>query len=561
MVNVQPSFEPFGPFLILRPARKGGMGEVHLAFDRRSGQLVALKRVLAKGAGKAALSRFRDEIENSKQLQHPNLVRILDSGEVDGTLYLAMEYLVGIDLNALADRARRFGVVLPVDLAVSVVQQICAGLAYAHSALSPSGNPLHFVHRDVSLGNIMLGFNGRAHLIDFGISKSALNLTKTQPGGAPGALAFASPEQLLAQPVDHRSDLYSLGVVFWTLVAGSPPFPLLEAVKPDRKVPRLSSKGHEVPPGLDTFAAQATAFDPTERFQSAAEMAAALERYSGRQNESVVAAQIASLFGEQESEIIRELGELKTQAQLAAPNAPELAAGVRAPEATTDRPNATMVVEPLAGPLRWRQWLLIAIPGALAVLVALGVVVLWRQRQVQVATPVADLSLPVVVAPPPDMAEPQEIVVAPSPQPHPPSIPTKHVVKPSAQAVPENIAKALEEADRLIRAGRQLSAEEIYARIEQEPGGRPYAMLERAHHHLQARRFEEAISAATEATHAAPPRVRVRAFLIRADAELKMERGADAVRDFEKALALDPTNDEAKDGLAAAQRATGAPAP
>src|SRR5262249_52766064 len=98
-------------------------------------------------------------------------------------------------------------------------------------------------------------------------------------------------------------------------------------------------------------------------------------------------------------------------------------------------------------------------------------------------------------------------------------------------------------------------------RIEQEPGGRPYAMLERAHHHLQARRFEEAISAATEATHAAPSRVRIRAFLIRADAELKMERGADAARDFEKALALDPTNEEAKDGLGAAKRLTGGVGP
>jgi serine/threonine-protein kinase len=205
--------DQIGDYLVRRLLGEGGMGKVYEAEERLSGRRVALKVLhpeLSRSEGGRRL--FLNEMAILARLEHPGIVRSLASTEVDGELVMVLEYLDGSTL-----RARVAGGRLPWQEAARVVSDIASALAAAHGQSPP------IVHRDLKPENIMVTASGAVKVMDFGVAKAiaALGQTNTQ---SVGTLQYMSPEQIDAHTIDHRSDLYCLGLVFYELLAGRPPF-------------------------------------------------------------------------------------------------------------------------------------------------------------------------------------------------------------------------------------------------------------------------------------------------------------------------------------------------
>jgi serine/threonine protein kinase len=183
---------------------RGGMGEVYRAGDLRLGQQVALKFLPPSlSADPARLAQFHNEVRTARQVSHPNVCRVYDIGELDGQLFITMEYVDGEDLSVLLRRIGR----LPEDKGVDIARQICAGLAAAHER--------GVLHRDLKPANIMLDGAGRARIMDF--SLAAIGEVTDIRAGTP---AYMAPEQLAGQEVTLRSDIYALGLVLYEVFTG-----------------------------------------------------------------------------------------------------------------------------------------------------------------------------------------------------------------------------------------------------------------------------------------------------------------------------------------------------
>src|SRR5262249_53845928 len=206
--------EQLGDYLVRRLIWEGGMGKVYEGEERLSKRRVALK-VLHPELGRSEQGRrlFLNEMAILAHLDHPNIVRSLASTEVGGELVMVLEYLDGRTLRAVLNAEGR----LPWGEAIRVVAAVAAGLAAAHGQEPP------IIHRDLKPENIMVLEGGAVKVMDFGIAKviEALDQTNTQ---SVGTLQYMSPEQIDAHTIDHRSDLYCLGLVFYELLAGRPPF-------------------------------------------------------------------------------------------------------------------------------------------------------------------------------------------------------------------------------------------------------------------------------------------------------------------------------------------------
>ena len=196
-----------GRYRIVALAGKGGMGEVYRAEDLTLSQLVAIKLLpesLSRDAG--ALTRFHSEVRIARQVSHPNVCRVFDIGEVDGTPFLSMEYVDGEDLASVV---RRIGRLSP-DKAVEMTRQICAGLAAAHDR--------GVVHRDLKPANVMLDGAGKIRIMDFGLAGIAANIQGEEVRA--GTPAYMAPEQLSGKEVTFKSDLYSLGLILYEVLTG-----------------------------------------------------------------------------------------------------------------------------------------------------------------------------------------------------------------------------------------------------------------------------------------------------------------------------------------------------
>ncbi len=218
--------QPFGPFMLIDALATGGMGEVWLASPEgvhtATDELCVLKRVKSVLADDDdAVRRFVDESRLGLWLRHPCVARILDAGRVDGSDYLAVELVEGIDLRGLVERAQAARRPLDSDLAMWCLVGTLDGLAYAHAARHPiSGDPLGVVHRDISPHNLMAARDGVVRVIDFGLALSTVREARTEQGVVMGKLAYMSPEQARGEPVDDRCDVFSAGVVLYELIAG-----------------------------------------------------------------------------------------------------------------------------------------------------------------------------------------------------------------------------------------------------------------------------------------------------------------------------------------------------
>ena len=246
---------------------RGGMGEVYRAEDLKLGNVVALKflpAALQKDA--AALAGFHAEVRNARQVSHPNVCRVYDIGDVDGKHFLTMEYIDGEDLASLLRRIGR----LPSDKALETAHQICAGLAAAHDC--------GLLHRDLKPANIMLDGRGRVRITDFGLALSSEDATgRKETAGTP---AYMAPEQIGKGEASVRSDIYSLGLVFYELFTGRMPYQASTPVEWRRahlesspRAPSMVVK--DIDPAVETAILSCLQKDPALRPSSVRQVAAA----------------------------------------------------------------------------------------------------------------------------------------------------------------------------------------------------------------------------------------------------------------------------------------------
>lgn len=252
---------------------RGGMGEVYRAWDGALGREVALKVLRPEHAGsREFVTRFEREAKNVASLSHPNIVRVFDAGEArDGTRYIAMEYVPG---GTLADRIREGGALTP-RAAVEVARQLAAALSYAHGR--------GIVHRDVKPQNVLMTPRRDAKVADFGIARAVEATVLTRADMVIGSVGYLSPEQARGEPVDHRTDLYALGVVLYEMLTGTLPFvaesPIAVAMKHATQPPPSPSETNPaVPADLAYVTLKLLSKDPSDRYESAAALMADLER-------------------------------------------------------------------------------------------------------------------------------------------------------------------------------------------------------------------------------------------------------------------------------------------
>lgn len=283
-------FEPrMGRYELVRPLGRGGMAEVFLARQTAmagfSKQLV-IKRVLPELVDDARfVAMFLDEARLAARLTHPNICQVFELGEVNGQYFIAMEHVAGVTLTSLMVQGRDKQLLMPLAAAFRIVAQLCEALAYAHQLADDLGRPLNLVHRDVTPSNVMVTPDGSVKLLDFGIARAADRTHLTQIGVAKGKLGFMSPEQLRSpQDIDHRSDLFAVGAVMYTLLCGKTPYAdVIKTAQGMREMahgrfPPPRAVNPSLPEPVEQLILRAMAPDPLDRFLSALEFHRELER-------------------------------------------------------------------------------------------------------------------------------------------------------------------------------------------------------------------------------------------------------------------------------------------
>lgn len=275
----------FGRYILRERVGRGGMAEVFRASLPGFGGFekpVAIKRMFREFSHDAAfVEMLNDEAKIVSQLAHPNIVQILDVGRVGDEYYIAFEYLEGVDLFSVLQRHHEEQRDLPAGLACYIVAELCSALDYAHSRHTADGKPLGIIHRDVSPQNVLLSLVGEVKLTDFGIAKAAYRYTQTQAGLIKGKIYYMSPEQVLGQELDHRSDLFAAGILLFECLTTRPLYD-----EPDQKrlLDRVSraqmtwpaDKVGRVPPALRQVVEKALQARPADRYATGKEMRTAL---------------------------------------------------------------------------------------------------------------------------------------------------------------------------------------------------------------------------------------------------------------------------------------------
>ncbi len=263
--HIMPSMaQLFGRYELLDRIGIGGMAEVFRAHVLGAGdfaRMVVVKRMLPQLANENdSVMMFLDEARLGAKLHHPNIVSVLDLGEREGDYFMVLEHVDGLDLGTLDARIRSRGGRFPQEQAAWIIARAAEGLGAAHEANDPAtGKPLNIVHRDVSPSNILVSRTAEVKVADFGVARSDAQHVRTSTGVLKGKIPYMSPEQMLEQPIDLRSDIYALGVVFWQLLAGRKrhsgrnDFKIIQTVVQE-ETPRPSSVQRDVDPQLEDIA-------------------------------------------------------------------------------------------------------------------------------------------------------------------------------------------------------------------------------------------------------------------------------------------------------------------
>ena len=297
-----------GRYVLRDRIGSGGMATVYLGYDERAiggERIVAIKRMhpwLVREPDLVAM--LLDEGRVVSHVAHPNVVALREIVVEEKELFLVLEHVQGEPLSALVKtlKERGDGARIPAPMTCALVRDLLRGLHAAHEAKDEKGRPLGIVHRDVSPQNVLVGLDGKAHLLDFGVAKAAGRSQSTRNGAVKGKLAYMAPEQLRAGLVTRRSDVYAASIVFWELLAGRRIFGaepqahvVLGRMKEAFEAPSIAAPGS--PPSLDAIVLRGLAHDPQERYGSAAEMADAIEGAERCAAPGTVAAWLRSVAG------------------------------------------------------------------------------------------------------------------------------------------------------------------------------------------------------------------------------------------------------------------------
>ncbi|HWZ89524.1 MAG TPA: serine/threonine-protein kinase [Polyangiaceae bacterium] len=286
MSEARPGERTIGRYAMCAEIAAGGMATVHLGkllgpvgFSR----IVAIKALHPQFAKDPDfLSMFLDEARLAGRIRHPNVVSVLDVVARQGELYLVMDYVPGETLARLARAARAQNERVPLPIALAVVAGALEGLHAAHEACDEFGQPLGIVHRDVSPQNVLVGTDGVARILDFGVAKAVGRMQMTRGDQLKGKLAYMAPEQLLRAPIDRGADIYAASIVLWELLTRQRLFQGEDEVSTfklalDALVEPPSSVAPELPELLDAIVLKGLARSREQRFATAREMARALE--------------------------------------------------------------------------------------------------------------------------------------------------------------------------------------------------------------------------------------------------------------------------------------------
>ena len=270
-----------GRYELIRRIGEGGMAEVFLA--KHEGiegfaHLCVVKTILPRFATDTDfVEMFFDEARITVELQHPNIVRVFDLNRDVELVYLAMEFVDGMDVLSMLVDCEELGVTVPFGAVLYIVSETLKGLQFAHSARDISGRSLGLVHRDISPGNILLGLNGAVKLSDFGVARASISRREEEPGLIVGKLRYFAPELLMGGEASDSSDIFAVGVCLFEMLSMEPLFPPAEnAIQHQlflrRWSPQKMLEDHlNFPDGIDDILLRALAVDPTDRYQTALE--------------------------------------------------------------------------------------------------------------------------------------------------------------------------------------------------------------------------------------------------------------------------------------------------
>ncbi|MBW1811200.1 MAG: protein kinase [Deltaproteobacteria bacterium] len=277
-----------GIYKFLTMLAKGGMAEIWLARQNDlhgEENFVVVKKILPRFADQQKyIEMFLDEARITARFDHHNVVRAIELGKIKGSYFMIMEYLEGESLAYLASTALKKGHRLPQELAAGIIAQVCDGLEHAHKLRDQNGKPMNVIHRDVSRQNIIVLFSGRVKLVDFGIAAASERIHETRTGVTKGKLSYMSPEQCLGKTIDPRTDIFSLGIVLWEVLAGRRLFKhkvdlhTLKAIV-SGDLPSIRQFRPEVSTELESIAMRALKHEPKDRFASIERMGEALKLY------------------------------------------------------------------------------------------------------------------------------------------------------------------------------------------------------------------------------------------------------------------------------------------
>jgi len=297
----------FGKYSLVAKIAKGGMAEILLAkLTGTAGfeKLVCIKRILPDLIeDQQFVSMFLAEARIAALISHQNVCQVFELGEIDGSYYIAMEYLEGVPVAMLRHTAQ-YGQPPDPRLVVGIGVQACDGLHHAHELSRPDGAPLELVHRDVSGQNLFVTSSGVVKVLDFGIAKVQDATTRTTTGAVKGTYAYMAPEQLRGGAIDRRVDVFATGIVLWETLAQRSLFKrdndylTFQAITTD-PIPDIATLRPDVPPALSAAIATALSRDPARRFASARELGEALAAAVPPLPVSRIADEIARAFAPQ----------------------------------------------------------------------------------------------------------------------------------------------------------------------------------------------------------------------------------------------------------------------
>lgn len=279
--------EKLDRYTLIEQIAVGGMAEIwlaHLAGPEDFEKLVVIKKIKPHLALQDSFVKmFFNEAKLAAQLTHPHIVQLYELGEFEGVYFIVMEYIFGRDLSEIQPKLAEVKIPFPHEYAIKIMSQACEGLYYAHGKTDHLGNPLHIVHRDISPHNILVSFGGNVKILDFGIAKASNQYEQTQQGMLKGKVSYMSPEQILGEPLTCRSDIFSLGIVFYEMLTGLKLFSgenelaiiksIVEGpIYPPSYFMGKNERADEIPEELERIILKALEKDPEHRYQNAWDM-------------------------------------------------------------------------------------------------------------------------------------------------------------------------------------------------------------------------------------------------------------------------------------------------